>query len=82
MEAGVSGILPELTSLCLNADQEDNLRKIKGKPKAREIGLIVTNKYDKERYISVLEEYIKKNIPNHMLRGEAYEIVDPNIQVK
>lgn len=75
-------ILPELTSLCLSIEQEDNLKIIKGKPKAREIGLIVTNKYDKERYIKVLEEYIKKNIPNHMLNGDAYEIVDPNIQVK
>lgn len=75
-------ILPELTSLCLNEYQEENLKNISGKPKAREIGLIVTNKYDKERYIQVLEEYIKKNIPHHMLSKQDYEVVDPNIQIK
>lgn len=75
-------ILPELTSLCLNEYQEENLKTIHGRQKAREIGLIVTNKYDKERYIEVLETYIKKNIPHHMLDKKDYEVVDPNIQIK
>jgi len=75
-------ILPELTSLALTGDQEDNLKIISGKPKAREISMIVTNKYDKERYVNVLGEYIRKNIPHHMLDKQDYEIVDPNIQVK
>lgn len=75
-------ILPELTSMCLNAYQEENLKIISGRPKAREIGLIVTNKYDKERYIEVLQTYIQKNIPHHMLSQHDYEIVDPNIQIK
>lgn len=75
-------ILPELTSLALSAEQEDNLKTISGKPKAREIGLVVTNQYDKKRYIDVLGEYIKKNIPHHMLEPHDYEIVDPNIEIK
>lgn len=75
-------ILPELTSLALNEYQEDNLKIISGKPKAREISLIVTNNFDKERYIQVLGEKIKGNIPHHMLEMQDYEIVDPNIQIK
>ena len=55
---------------------------ISGQPRAREISLIVTNNFDKERYISVLGDKIKRNIPHHMLEKQDYEIVDPNIQIK
>ncbi|MEM6735228.1 MAG: hydrogen peroxide-inducible genes activator [Bacteroidota bacterium] len=75
-------ILPELTSLALNEYQEDNLKKISGKTKVREISLIITNNFNKERYIKVLGRHIKNNIPHHMLEKQDYEIVDPNIQMK
>ncbi|GAB4244380.1 MAG: LysR substrate-binding domain-containing protein [Ekhidna sp.] len=75
-------ILPELTSLCLNEYQEENLKTISGKTKVREISLVVTNKYNKERYIAVLSEYIRKNIPHHMLELNDFEVVDPNIQIR
>lgn len=75
-------ILPELTSLALNEYQEDNLKVISGQPRAREISLIVTNSYDKERYVKVLGDKIKSNIPHHMLEKQDYEIVDPNIRIK
>lgn len=74
-------ILPELTTLSLNEYQEENLKMIYGKPKAREIGIVVTPNYDKVRYVKLLEEYIKSNIPSHMLQVNDYEIVDPNIQM-
>ncbi len=74
-------ILPELTTLSLSGDQEESLKKFKGKPKAREISLIMTPNFDKARYISLLEEYIKSNIPSHMLTQNDYEIVDPNIEM-
>lgn len=74
-------ILPELTTLSLNEYQEDNLKTIQGKSKSREIGIIVTPNHDKVRYINLIEQYIKTNIPNHMLKGDDYDIVDPNIQM-
>lgn len=74
-------ILPELTTLSLNEYQEENLKTIAGKPKAREIGLIVTPNYDKVRYIRLLESYIKANIPHHMLSVNDYEVVDPAIKM-
>jgi LysR family hydrogen peroxide-inducible transcriptional activator len=72
-------ILPELTTLSLDEEQEEHLVEISGKPKAREIGMVVTQHYDKVRFIEKLKEYIQKNIPSHMLNGEAYEVVDPHI---
>jgi len=74
-------ILPELTTLSLNEYQEENLKIIHGQPKAREIGMIVTPNYDKVRYVKLLEEYIKANIPHHMLGQNDYEVVDPNIKM-
>ncbi|MEM8896248.1 MAG: LysR substrate-binding domain-containing protein, partial [Bacteroidota bacterium] len=74
-------ILPELTTMSLSEYQEDNLKRISGEQKAREIGMIVTHNYGKARYISLLEEYIKSNIPHHMLTGEKYDVVDPHIEL-
>ncbi len=72
-------ILPELTTMSLSGEQEENLKIIKGKPKAREIGMIFRTNQDKGRYIQILEEHIKSNIPGHMLSGSNYEILDPEI---
>lgn len=71
-------ILPELTTLSLALDQEQNISPIPGK--AREIGLILRKNYDKQRFILKLEEYIKKSIPKKMLSSQGMEIVDPGIR--
>lgn len=74
-------ILPELSMLSLDQEQEERVIPISGKPKAREISLIMTRHYDKKRFIDKLGEYVRKNIPRHMLSGEDYEIVDPQISI-
>ena len=74
-------ILPELSTLCLTAAQEENVRMIHGVPKAREISMIVTRHHDKERFINKLKEYIQLNIPRSMLSREGLEIVDPEIKI-
>lgn len=71
-------ILPELTTLSLNEDQESKLILIE--KKAREIGIILRPNSDKRRFIAKLEEYIQRNIPNRMLSSEGLEIVDPEIK--
>lgn len=78
---GGTTILPELTTLSLSETQEDYLKSIKGKPKAREIGLITTPQPSKQRYIDLLQTYILQNIPAPMLQNDDYEVVDPNIKV-
>jgi LysR family hydrogen peroxide-inducible transcriptional activator len=74
-------ILPELSTLCLSAAQEENVRIIHGIPKAREISIIVTRNHDKERFVVKLKEYIQSNIPRSMLSREGLEIVDPEIKI-
>ena len=74
-------ILPELSTLSLTANQEENVKKIAGKPKAREIALIVRKNHDKERFIEKIKQYIQSNIPKSMLTSEGLEIVDPDIKI-
>ena len=74
-------ILPELSTLSLTAEQEYNIKRISGIPKVREISLIVTKGYNKKRFIVKLEEYIKANVPGHMIKQRKFEIVDPNIHI-
>lgn len=74
-------ILPELSTLSLSEFQEENVKKIAGKPKAREIAIIVPKNYDKERYIDKLKIYIQANIPKSMLSSNGLEIVDPEIKI-
>ncbi|MFT6866028.1 MAG: LysR family hydrogen peroxide-inducible transcriptional activator [Cyclobacteriaceae bacterium] len=71
-------ILPELTTISLNEDQELNISPIE--KKAREIGLITRNTVDKERFLEILKTYILQNIPRHMLSMEGLEVVDPAIE--
>lgn len=70
-------ILPELTTISLNEDQEMNTSSID--KKAREIGLITRKNVDKERFIDLLEKYIIDNIPKHMISKTGLEVVDPAI---
>ena len=74
-------ILPELSTLSLNTEQEEHIKNIAGKPKAREIGLIVTPNFDKKRFIDKICEYITQNIPGHMLSDDKCEVVDPNVKM-
>lgn len=72
-------ILPELTTLTLSKEQEEFIKELNGKPKAREIGIIVTKSHTKARFIEKLTEYIRNNIPKHMLTKDNLEIVDPDL---
>ncbi len=74
-------ILPELSTLSLNEEQEENVRIIAGKPKAREIAIIVRKNHDKVRYVDKIKDYIQSNIPKSMLSSKGLEIVDPEINI-
>ncbi len=76
-------ILPELTTLSLNAQQEENICHIDStNPKAREIGLITRTRNNKENMLNELCSHIRSNIPKAMLSNEGIDVVDPNIQIK
>lgn len=75
-------ILPELTTLILTEEQEDNIAEISADlPKAREVGLIKRGKTNKEAMIDCLMDHIKHSIPKPMLSSDNLEVVDPNIHM-
>ncbi len=73
-------ILPELCLLSLNVEQEERTLPLLDGKKVREISLIMTKQFDKERFISKLGEYVRKNVPKHMIEPSNFEIVDPQIR--
>lgn len=73
-------ILPELTTLSLDEDQEENISPILSK--AREIGVITQKTSLKEHFVQKVIEYIKQNIPGNMISPEGIEIVDPGIRMR
>lgn len=73
-------IMPELTTLSLSEAQEENMIPIDNK--AREISVLIRSVSNKQRFVNKMNEYIKKNIPHHMLESQGLEIVDPGIVVK
>ena len=75
-------ILPELTTLSLSEEQEENLRPIAGKPFAREIGLIIREKNNKKILIDQLADCIRTNIPKPMLSPKGLSVVDPDIHLE
>jgi len=75
-------ILPELSTLMLTPDQENNISLIdQEKAKAREISIISRKFLNRKAIIQALIDSIKSNIPKSMLSGEGLEIVDPNIEI-
>jgi LysR family hydrogen peroxide-inducible transcriptional activator len=75
-------ILPELCTLTLTAEQEENIMEISSvRQKAREIGLITAAHHGKQRLIDHLGLAIRDNIPKHMLQKSEFEVLDPMIQL-
>ena len=74
-------ILPELTTLSLSESQEENLRPIEDKPFAREIGMIIREKNNKQLLFDELAQCIRDNIPRTMLSPSGLEVVDPDIHI-
>jgi LysR family hydrogen peroxide-inducible transcriptional activator len=75
---GGTTILPELTTIGLNEDQEMRISPIENK--AREIGVITRSIVDKQRYIDALKSHILSNIPKKMKDRKGLEIVNPGIR--
>ncbi len=73
-------ILPELSTLSLSTDQENNITPITNK--AREISLITRKLNIKERISDELIKSIQSNIPAPLLHADGLDIVDPSIEMK
>ena len=73
-------ILPELSTLGLNSEQENNIKSISNK--AREISLITRKLNIKERISNELIQSIRSNIPAPLLQSNGLDVVDPSIEMK
>jgi LysR family hydrogen peroxide-inducible transcriptional activator len=75
-------ILPELSTLTLNGEQEDQVIQLDDVAnKVREIGLVKPVHPGKARFIQIVKQYIQQNIPAHMQDASTYEIIDPLVTV-
>lgn len=73
-------ILPELSTLSLSTDQENNITIISNK--AREISLITRKLNIKERISNELIQSIQANIPALLLKSDGLDVVDPMINMR
>lgn len=74
---GGTTILPELTTLCLDTDQEQNLVLVEDK--VREVGFVTRKLTGKEHLFEVLNDKIKESVPAPMREKTGREVVDPGI---
>ena len=75
---GGSTILPELTTLSLDSDQEQNLVLLEDK--VREVGFVTRKLTGKEHLFEILCEKIKSSVPAPMRDLAGREVVDPGIE--
>ncbi|MEM9895988.1 MAG: LysR substrate-binding domain-containing protein [Bacteroidota bacterium] len=75
---GGSTILPELTTLNLSENQEQDLRPIQNR--VREISFISRKQTGKEQIFGILQQHILESLPSRMRRLGSREIVDPGIK--
>lgn len=74
---GGSTILPELTTLSLDSEQEQNLIVLEDK--VREVGFVTRKMTGKEHLFEIVCEHIKKSVPAPMREKSGREVVDPGI---
>ena len=77
---GGATILPELTTLSLETDQEKHLAMLDNK--IREIGFVSRKLSGKEHLFHALTETIKSSIPARMKAKDGREVVDPGINAE
>ena len=75
---GGSTILPELTTLSLDASQEQHLAPIE--EKVREVGFVTRKLTGKEYLFEILVDSIKACVPSPMRKKGSREVVDPGIK--
>lgn len=74
---GGTTILPELTTLSLDADQEQNLILLE--EKVREVGFVTRKLTGKEHLFEILNDKIRTSVPAPMREKNGREVVVPGI---
>ena len=68
-------IIPEMTAMGLPEEKQNNLRKIKGDVSVREISLIVSRDFVRQKMANAIVDMIKESVPKSMLEPELKNYV-------
>ena len=63
-------IVPEMTAMGLPEEKQGNLRKIKGDTSVREISLIVSRSFVRQKMAKAIIDMVKKSVPQSMQNPE------------
>lgn len=63
-------IIPEMTAMGLPEEKQNNLRKIKGDVSVREISLVISRDFVRQKMAGAIVELIKGTVPRSMLNPE------------
>ncbi|MDR1380740.1 MAG: hydrogen peroxide-inducible genes activator [Tannerella sp.] len=59
-------IIPEMTAMGLPEEKQNNLRRIKGDVSVREISLVVSNNFVRQKMAGLITEMIRESVPKSM----------------
>ncbi|MDR0394536.1 MAG: hydrogen peroxide-inducible genes activator [Tannerella sp.] len=68
-------IIPEMTAMGLPEEKQNNLRKIKGDISVREISLVVSRDFVRQKMANAIVDMIRKSVPKSMLDHELKKFV-------
>jgi LysR family hydrogen peroxide-inducible transcriptional activator len=68
-------VIPEMTAMGLPEEKQNNLRKIKGDVSVREISLVVSCNFVRQKIAGAIVEMIKKTVPKSMQNPELGKYV-------
>ncbi|MDR0394415.1 MAG: LysR family transcriptional regulator [Tannerella sp.] len=68
-------IIPEMTAMGLPEEKQNNLRKIKGDVSVREISLVVSRDFVRQKMAGAIVDMIKGAVPKSMLNPELKKFV-------
>jgi LysR family hydrogen peroxide-inducible transcriptional activator len=68
-------VIPEMTAMGLSEEKQNNLRKIKGDVSVREISLVVSCNFVRQKMAGAIVEMIKKTVPKSMQNPELSKYV-------
>ena len=74
-------LIPELATLAVSSEQESMLKNIKGEKSVREISLVYSRFYFKEKLLKKLRKSIRQHIPRHMLDVGEAEVIDSFVKI-
>jgi LysR family hydrogen peroxide-inducible transcriptional activator len=73
--------LPELTSLHVNSEREEMIKKLAGPRQVREISMIHLPRHVREEHMDQLAEVIRNSVPKNMLSEGDYGPIPTNIDL-